>query len=82
MSQELAKAFTENTQHVSLAKDYQVFCSADTKLFDHLKSHGFLCNQFAYPDPNAPAINKAIQLTSIYLEDIHDLVSALALYIP
>ncbi|MBP6056078.1 MAG: hypothetical protein KA527_10585 [Cytophagaceae bacterium] len=80
MSQELARAFTQNAQYVSLVKDYPAFSSADTKLFDHLKSHGFLCNQFAYPDPNAPAICKAILPTSMYLADIHDLVGALTLY--
>ena len=80
MSQELAKVFTQNAQYVSLVEDYPAFSSADAKLFDHLKSHGFLCNQFAYPDPNAPAICKAILPTSMHLEDINDLLGALVLY--
>jgi 7-keto-8-aminopelargonate synthetase-like enzyme len=80
ISQELAKVFTQNAQQVSIVKDYPAFSSADTKLFDHLKSHGFLCNQFAYPDPNAAAICKAILPACMQLDDIEDLVGALADY--
>jgi 8-amino-7-oxononanoate synthase len=80
ISQELAEVFTQNAQHVSIVKNYPAFSSADTKLFDYLKFHGFLCNQFAYPDPNAPAICKAILPACMQLHDIEDLVSALADY--
>ncbi len=80
ISQELAQVFTKNAQHVSIVKDYPAFSSADPKLFDHLKFHGFLCNQFAYPDPNAPAICKAILPACMQLHDIEELVGALANY--
>ena len=79
-SQALAKAFTENAKHVNVIKNYPAFSSAEAKLFDHLKSHGFLCNQFAYPDPNAAPICKAIIPACFSLQDIEDLTQTLSTY--
>lgn len=79
-SQELAKAFTINAQNVNQIKNYPAFSSADTKLFDHLKAQGFLCNQFAYPDPNAAPICKAIIPACFSLQDIEDLTQTLSTY--
>jgi 7-keto-8-aminopelargonate synthetase-like enzyme len=76
----LAIAFTKNAPHVSYVPNYPSFSSRDSKLFDHLKSQGFLCNQFAYPDLNAPAICKAILPACLNLNDIEDLTQALANY--
>ena len=80
ISQSLAQAFTQKAKHVNLVNNYPAFSSADTKLFDHLKSHGFLCNQFAYPDPNAAPICKAIIPACFSLHDIEDLTQTLSTY--
>ncbi len=79
-SQTIAAAFTKNATNVQKVENYPVFSSADPKLFEHLKSHGFLCNQFAYPDPNAAPICKAILPTCLRLQDIEDLIQALYTY--
>ena len=79
-SQVLAVAFTKNAMQVNYVKDYPAFSSADTKLFDHLKSHGFLCNQFAYPDPQAAPICKAILPACLHVQDIEELSQALLTY--
>ncbi|MFM6937627.1 MAG: hypothetical protein ACKOXH_08100, partial [Aquirufa sp.] len=79
-SQVLAVAFTKNAMQVNYVKDYPAFSSADTKLFDHLKSHGFLCNQFAYPDPQAAPICKAILPACLHVQDIEELSQALLIY--
>lgn len=79
-SRELAKAFTKNASHVHFVKDYPAFSSDDPALFDQLKSNGFLCNQFAYPDPNAAPICRAILPSCLNLQDIEDLTQALSTY--
>jgi 7-keto-8-aminopelargonate synthetase-like enzyme len=79
-SQALAKAFTQNTLAVNYIIDYPAFSSADPALFAHLKSHGFLCNQFAYPDPKASPICKAILPACMQIQDIEDLSQALNSY--
>ena len=79
-SQNLAKLFTEQAQHVQFVKDYPAFSAQDAQLFEHLKNHGFLCNQFAYPDVTAKPICKAILPASLGLKDIEDLLAALEKY--
>jgi 7-keto-8-aminopelargonate synthetase-like enzyme len=80
LSSELAKAFTKNTSHVQYVKNYPAFSSEDPALFDHLKSHGFLCNQFAYPNPDASPLCRAILPSCMNLQDIEDLTHALSTY--
>lgn len=79
-SQALAKAFSKVARHVHFIEDYPAFSSSDEKLFEHLKMHGFLCNQFAYPDVTAAPICKAILPACLNLEDIADLALALKTY--
>jgi 7-keto-8-aminopelargonate synthetase-like enzyme len=79
-SQNLAKLFAEQAQHVQFVKDYPAFSAQDLQLFEHLKNHGFLCNQFAYPDVTAKPICKAILPASLGLKDIEDLLAALEKY--
>jgi 7-keto-8-aminopelargonate synthetase-like enzyme len=80
LSSELAKAFTNNASHVQFVKNYPAFSSEDPALFDHLKSHGFLCNQFAYPNPDASPLCRAILPSCLNLQDIEDLTHALSTY--
>jgi 7-keto-8-aminopelargonate synthetase-like enzyme len=56
---------------------YPTFCSRSTTLFDYLKDHGFLTNQFSYPDINAPAICRATISSSLTKEDIVGLIEVL-----
>lgn len=79
-SGELAKAFTKNASQVQFVKNYPAFSSDDPALFDHLKSHGFLCNQFAYPSPDATPICRAILPSCLNLHDIEELTQALHTY--
>lgn len=79
-SQLLAKTFSKEAKHVSLVQDYPAFSSRDEKLFEHLKKHGFLCNQFAYPDIHAKPICKAILPAGLELTDIEELLIALEKY--
>jgi 7-keto-8-aminopelargonate synthetase-like enzyme len=79
-SKELAAAFTQNAKNVQYVKNYPAFSSDDPELFEHLKSHGFLCNQFAYPDPNATPLCKAILPACLNLQDIEDLSQTLTNY--
>lgn len=79
-SAELAKAFTKNASHAQFVKNYPAFSSDEPALFYQLKSRGFLCNQFAYPDPNAAPICRAILPSCLNLQDIEDLTQALSTY--
>jgi 7-keto-8-aminopelargonate synthetase-like enzyme len=56
---------------------YPTFCSRSTSLFDYLKAHGFLTNQFSYPDINAPAICRATVSSSLTDKDMVELIDAL-----
>jgi 7-keto-8-aminopelargonate synthetase-like enzyme len=56
---------------------YPTFCSSSTSLFDYLKAHGFLTNQFSYPDINAPAICRATVSSSLTNKDMVELIDAL-----
>jgi 7-keto-8-aminopelargonate synthetase-like enzyme len=80
LSSELAKAFTKKATHVQFVTNYPAFSSEDPALFDHLKSHGFLCNQFAYPNPDASPLCRAILPSCLNLQDIEDLTHALSTY--
>ena len=79
-SQLLAKAFSKVARHVQYIEDYPAFSSSDAQLFEHLKKHGFLCNQFAYPDVTAAPICKAILPACLNLQDIAELALALKTY--
>lgn len=79
-SQELAETFTKYTFGVNYVNNYPAFSSSDPRLFVHLKSHGFLCNQFAYPDPLEAPICKAILPACLCLHDIEDLSQTLTNY--
>lgn len=79
-SQELAKSFSLFDLPVQFVKNYPAFSSADPAIFEHLKSHGFLCNQFAYPDPTAAPLCKAILPACLNLEDMEDLTQTLTNY--
>lgn len=79
-SQNMAHLFTKHAKHVQFVRDYPAFSAQDAQLFEHLKSHGFLCNQFAYPDVTAKPICKAILPASLGLKDIEDLLAALEKY--
>lgn len=76
----LAEAFTKSVMQVNSVRNYPAFSSADPKIFEHLKSHGFLCNQFAYPDPTAAPLCKAILPACLTWEDIEDLSKTLTNY--
>ena len=80
LSAELAKAFTKNASHVHLVPNYPAFSSDDSALFDHLKSHGFLCNQFAYPNPQSAPLCRAILPSCLNMQDIEELTQALSNY--
>ena len=80
LSAELAKAFTKNASHVHLVPNYPAFSSDDSALFDHLKSHGFLCNQFAYPNPQSAPLCRAILPSCLNMQDIEELTQALSTY--
>jgi histidinol-phosphate/aromatic aminotransferase/cobyric acid decarboxylase-like protein len=56
---------------------YPTFCSSSPNLFDYLKAHGFLTNQFSYPDINAPAICRATVSSSLTDKDMVELIDAL-----
>jgi 7-keto-8-aminopelargonate synthetase-like enzyme len=58
-------------------KGYPTFCSSSTDLFVYLKAHGFLSNQFSYPDINAPAICRATISSSLTKEDVLELIDLL-----
>lgn len=79
-SGELAKAFTNNASHVHFVPNYPAFSSEEPVLFDHLKSHGFLCNQFAYPDPKSAPLCRAILPSCLHMQDIDELNQALSTY--
>jgi hypothetical protein len=79
-SKELAARFTKNAVNVDFIAQYPAFSSHDPALFEHLKSHGFLCNQFAYPDVTAMPICKAIIPACFSLQDVDDLTETLINY--
>ena len=56
---------------------YPTFCSSSPDLFVYSKTHGFLTNQFSYPDINAPAICRATISSSLTKEDILSLIEVL-----
>lgn len=58
-------------------KGYPTFCSSSPDLFVYLKAHGFLSNQFSYPDINAPAICRATISSSLTKEDVLELIDLL-----
>lgn len=79
-SKALANTFTKNAANIDFIKHYPAFSSDDSALFEHLKSHGFLCNQFAYPDVTAKPICKAIIPACLSLKDVEDLTQTLENY--
>jgi 7-keto-8-aminopelargonate synthetase-like enzyme len=80
LSAELAKAFTKNASHVHVVPNYPAFSSDNPAIFDHLKSHGFLCNQFAYPHPQSAPLCRAILPSCLNMQDIEELTQALSTY--
>ena len=71
-----------HSPHIQRIENYPAFCSNDTALFTHLKTHGFLANQFAYPNVHAPAICKAILPASLDIEDVEELAAAIISFQP
>jgi 7-keto-8-aminopelargonate synthetase-like enzyme len=67
----------EVSKSIKRLHGYPTFCSSSSDLFDYLKAHGFLTNQFSYPDINAPAICRATISSSLTKEDIEGLIEVL-----
>jgi 8-amino-7-oxononanoate synthase len=76
-SELLSAHFTKNKPPVCYVEQYPAFCSQNSSIFEHLKKFGFLTNQFAYPDPSAPAICKAILPACLSLHDVEELCEIL-----
>lgn len=53
------------------------FCSADTRLFEHLKSNRILVNHFSYPDVTAPPICRGSLHALLSIEDVDRIIEAL-----
>lgn len=67
----------EVSKSIKRLHGYPTFCSSSPGLFDYLKVHGFLTNQFSYPDIHAPAICRATISSSLTKEDIVSLIEVL-----
>ena len=67
----------EVSKSIKRLHGYPTFCSSSPDLFEYLKAHGYLTNQFSYPDINAPAICRATISSSLNVEDMVELIDAL-----
>ena len=65
-----------STSAIQRVENYSGFSCKEPELFQHLLKDGFLVNQFAYPNPNAPAICKGIIHPLLSMEEIELLANS------